>query len=98
MKTAQILIGLTVVTGIYLLAKTEKGEALMEDVADGVKKLSKKISGIAEDTSTELASFTKKVSKGIDGLSDDAHEKIMEILKEGEKVAKQGKKALSNMA
>lgn len=80
-----------------MLARTEKGEELLEDATDKLKDLTKKLSGLAGDTSSELASLTKKLSNGIEGLSDEAHEKIMAILKESDKIAAKGKRVMSNV-
>lgn len=88
MKLAPILALACIGTAVVLLFTTDKGKKIREDIMDEAEEWGEKLGKLAEDTGVNIKDMQKRLKKELVTLSDDAKEKILSILDEGGKKAK----------
>jgi gas vesicle protein len=96
MSTSKFFAGALVGIVAGLLLAPEKGEDLRNDIAESAGKWKKKLYRAAGKAGAELDDLRDILQEEINGLSDDVRQRILTILDESEKSAKNIKRNVTS--
>jgi gas vesicle protein len=96
MSTSKFFAGALVGLVAGLLLAPEKGEDLRNDIADSADKWKKKLYRAAGKTGAELDDLRDMLEDEVAGLSDDVRHRLLTILDESGKSAKNIKKNITS--
>ncbi len=88
MSTSKFFAGALVGLVAGLLLAPEKGEDLRSDLADSAEKWKRKFYRLTGKTAAELEDLRSLLDEEIEGLSDDVRSRILNILDESERSAR----------
>ncbi len=98
MKTSRFLIFGVLAAAAILLLTSDRAEGLRNDIADNAGKWKDKLNDLAGSAGDKLSDLRDSVSKEVDGLTKDARMRIMAILDESTKTAKNIKNKAEELA
>jgi len=96
MSASKFFAGALVGVVAGLLLAPEKGEDLRSDIADSAEKWKRKFYRLTGKTGAELEDLRDMLEDEIEGLSDDVRSRIITILDESAKSAKNIKRNFSS--